>query len=273
VDLKTNSIVSKSAFRKKGQGYIRDTTLFYTPIEPGGLILPMSAAMIMDNYGVTFNDSVDLELGKTQINGRIILDAEQHKRRFTNLKMIIAESSNVGIAKMVNNSFKQHNYELNFKDMINDYVGTAKITPNESIIISQIPFQAFGYSLLLTPNDIFNFYKRVAQSDPTLFKHPETLTQVQTALGEVANNGTAKNLFRDAKYNYAAKTGTVLVEELKKGYAKNQFQSEFIGYDNAEHPRYACMVIIKCKPNSPNHFGATVAGPVFKDIMEAALKN
>jgi hypothetical protein len=33
------------------------------------------------------------------------------------------------------------------------------------------------------------------------------------------------------------------------------------------------MVIIKCKPNSPNHFGATVAGPVFKEIMEAALKN
>ena len=273
VDLKSNKIVSKSGFTKKGKDYVMDTTLFNKPIEPGSLMLPMSAAMIMDNYGVTLNDTTNLEGGKTILNGRVIVDAEHHDIKTANLKQIIAESSNVGIAKMVDKTFMAHNYELNFKDVMNDYVGTPKIIPNEDILTSQIPYQSFGYGVLLTPNEIFNFYKRVAQSDSTLFKHPETLTQVQVALAEVATNGTAKSLFRGAKYIYAAKTGTVLVADPKKGYANNQFQSEFIGYDNNVNPSYACMVIIKCKPQALNHFGATVAGPVFKSIIENALQH
>jgi cell division protein FtsI (penicillin-binding protein 3) len=272
VDLKTNAIVSKSAFSQKGKEYVIDTSLFNKAIEPGSLMLPMSAAIIMDNYSVTLNDTVDLEAGQTIIEGRRILDAEQHSTRVTNLKTVIAESSNVGIAKLVYNNFKEHGYQLNFNDIIYDYVGASVITPNETTLTSQIPFKAFGYGILLTPNQIFNFYKRVAQSDPTLFKNATTLTQVQSALVEVCNNGTAKKLFMGSPYIFAGKTGTVLVADAKKGYAKNQFQPEFIGYDNPNSPNYACMVIIRCKPNSPNHFGASVAGPVFKFIMDDVLK-
>jgi cell division protein FtsI (penicillin-binding protein 3) len=273
VDMTTDSIVSKSGFRKKGKGYIIDNSLFNIPIEPGSLIVPMSAAIIMDNYGVTLNDSIDLEAGKTIIDGRVIMDAEKHDIRFASLKQIIAENSNVGIAKMVNNNFKSHNYQLNFTEVINGYVENTnnKLIPNSDN--SSIPYNAFGYGSLLTPYQILKFYIRVAQSDASLFKNQATLTQVKSALREVVENGTAKRLFASSKINFAGKTGTVLVASEKNGYANNQFRSQFIGYDNYENPRYVCMVIITCKPKSPNHFGDSVAGPVFKEIMEDALKH
>jgi cell division protein FtsI (penicillin-binding protein 3) len=270
VNLSTNKVVAKSGFIKKGKDYIQDSSLFNKQIEPGSLLVPLSAAMIIDNFGITLNDSVDLEAGKTIINGRKIVDAEAHGRRNTNLKTIIAESSNVGIAKMVNNGFKTNNYQLNFEDQIKTYVGN----PNYIIPVSDeninLPYQAFGYGLLLTPNQILNFYTRVAKSDPSLFKNPTTLTQVQEALVEVCENGTAKKLFHDTKFSVAGKTGSNLVLR-KNGYANLQFQAAFVGYSSVQNPKYACMVIIKCKPNSPNHFGATVAGPVFKEIMEKVL--
>ena len=114
VDLSAGKVVAKSGFVKKANDYTPDSSLFDKPMEPGTLIVPMSAGVIMDNFGITLNDSVDLETGKTIINGRAIVDAEQHDQRFTKLKTIIGESSNVGIAKMVNKSFKSNNYQLHF---------------------------------------------------------------------------------------------------------------------------------------------------------------
>lgn len=271
VDLSTGKVVTKSGFVKKGNDYAPDSSLFDKQMEPGSLIVPLSAAVIMDNFGVTLNDSVDLEAGKTTLNGRVIVDAEQHGRRFANLKIIIGENSNVGIAKMVNNSFNSNNYQLHFEDYIKSYVGNSNYTIDESDEKLKLPYQAFGYGLLLTPNQILNFYTRVAKSDPSLFKNPNTLKQVQDALVEVCQNGTAKKLFHDAKFSVAGKTGTNLVLG-KNGYASNQFQSSFVGYSSTQNPKYACIVIIKCKPNSPNHFGASVAGPVFKEIMQIVLK-
>jgi hypothetical protein len=270
-DLKNNIIVSESYFSKNGKYYKKDPSLYNKAIEPGSLILPMSGALIMDNFGVTLSDTVDLEQGKAIINGRVIMDAEQYGKQAANLLTIISESSNVGIAKMVNKSFKKTNNQYNFQDVINEYVGDTIYKLNETSDIYQIPFQSFGYGLQLTPNQILNFYKRVAQSDSTLFNNLNTLTQVQKALKEVCTNGTAKTLFRDNKNTFAGKTGTSLVYG-KNGYASRQFQSSFIGYDAVESPNYICLVIIKCKPKSPNHFGASVAGPVFKSIMENILK-
>jgi hypothetical protein len=159
-----------------------------------------------------------------------------------------------------------------FKSMVLDYFNDMVPANFGFVSKSSLPFWAFGYGLTLTPNQIFSFYCRVANKDNTLFKNSNTFNQIQSALLEVCKNGTAKRLFLDAKYNVAGKTGTSLALN-KNGYTDAQYQASFIGYAPAENPKYACMVIIKCHKNAANHFGASVAGPVFKDIMENALKS
>ena len=54
----------------------------------------------------------------------------------------------------------------------------------------------------------------------------------------------------------------------KVTYADNQFQSSFVGYFPADNPQYTIAVVIINKPNIKNHYGGSVAGPVFKEISD-----
>ncbi|HEX3024566.1 MAG TPA: penicillin-binding transpeptidase domain-containing protein, partial [Chitinophagaceae bacterium] len=80
--------------------------------------------------------------------------------------------------------------------------------------------------------------------------------------------GTAKEIFKNSSYKVAGKTGTALVANDNKGYADEIFQSSFAGYFPANDPQYTILVVIKNKPHALNHYGASVAGPVFKEIAD-----
>jgi cell division protein FtsI (penicillin-binding protein 3) len=75
-------------------------------------------------------------------------------------------------------------------------------------------------------------------------------------------------LFKNNLYHVAGKTGTALVANGRMGYADKIYQSSFAGYFPAENPQYTCIVVIKNKPHAAIHFGADVAGPVFKEIAD-----
>jgi cell division protein FtsI (penicillin-binding protein 3) len=103
--------------------------------------------------------------------------------------------------------------------------------------------------------------------NPQLVK-PSTVKALQTALEGVCINGTAKGLFKNSLYKVAGKTGTALVANGNKGYADKIYQSSFAGYFPAENPQYTIVVIIKNKPHAYPFYGASVAGPVFKEISD-----
>ena len=69
-------------------------------------------------------------------------------------------------------------------------------------------------------------------------------------------------------YKVAGKTGTALVANGNKGYGEGIYQSSFAGYFPADNPQYTVVVIIKNKPHAASFYGASVAGPVFKEIAD-----
>jgi cell division protein FtsI (penicillin-binding protein 3) len=97
---------------------------------------------------------------------------------------------------------------------------------------------------------------------------PSTIKSLHTALEGVCINGTAKKLFVNSLYKVAGKTGTALVSNGNKFYSEGIFQSSFVGYFPAENPQYTIAVIIINHPHAANHFGASVAGPVWKEIAD-----
>ena len=54
-----------------------------------------------------------------------------------------------------------------------------------------------------------------------------------------------------------------------RGYSHNAFMSSFIGFAPADNPRYAMVVVLD--EARPLYYGGTVAAPVFKEVMAAAL--
>ncbi len=48
----------------------------------------------------------------------------------------------------------------------------------------------------------------------------------------------------------------------------NKFMDGYAPFDN---PKYACIVVIKCKPKAAEYYSAKIADPVFKEIMQYSI--
>ncbi len=155
---------------------------------------------------------------------------------------------------------------------------------------------SFGYEVLISPLQTLMLYNAVAndgkmmqpylvneirkggislkQNMPSVLEEKicseKTLSQLQACLEGVCSEegGTGYNLFKGSPYKVAGKTGTALVANGKRGYADHIYQSSFAGYFPANDPRYSIIVVIKNKPFAKKFYGASVAGPVFKEVSD-----
>lgn len=99
----------------------------------------------------------------------------------------------------------------------------------------------------------------------------KTLEELKECLQAVCTDGTAKGVFKHSFYSVAGKTGTSLVANGNRGYADHIYQSSFVGYFPANHPKYSCIVVIRNKPFATKYLGASVAAPVFKNIADKLM--
>jgi cell division protein FtsI (penicillin-binding protein 3) len=155
---------------------------------------------------------------------------------------------------------------------------------------------SFGYNLMVTPMHTAMLYNAVAnkgkmmkpylvkavkengklirEMEPTVVNEKicsdETLKQLNACLGGVTSmpGATGYSLFRNTAYTVAAKTGTALVANGTRGYADKIYQSSFAGFFPVENPQFTIVVVIKNKPHAEKFYGASVAGPVFKEISD-----
>ena len=104
----------------------------------------------------------------------------------------------------------------------------------------------------------------IRKNDPVVLEESicreTTLNQLKECLLGVCNEegGTAFKLLKGTNYQIAAKTGTALVANGKRGYADHIYQSSFAGYFPANDPKYSCIVVIKNKPFAKLFYGASV---------------
>ena len=83
--------------------------------------------------------------------------------------------------------------------------------------------------------------------------------------------GTAKDV-NVLGFKCAGKTGTAnKYDPATHQYAPDHYMSSFAGLAPADHPRFAIVVMID-DPSGGNHYGGTVAGPVFAKVASEALR-
>jgi|LauGreDrversion4_2_1035121.scaffolds.fasta_scaffold62763_3 cell division protein FtsI (penicillin-binding protein 3) len=273
-DVSTGKIIATSAFvskkTKSGTVYVKDSSILNTNFEPGSLMIPISTAYLIDNTNLDITDSVNIENGTTTIRGLKIFDSEKHEIKNVSIKTVNEISSNVGISKLydINVNYSQAS---NFIDAVNNYIFDSVYFGSIDKSEINLPLVTYGYGLMFTPNQILNFYNRVANNDQNMFSKPSTLVKMQEVLEGVSQNGTSKVLLKNSVTPIASKTGTTLAVS-KNGYTAKQYYSSMSGYAPISSPKYSCIVLIKCKTNSPQFYGAVVAGPVFRDILNEACK-
>ncbi len=98
---------------------------------------------------------------------------------------------------------------------------------------------------------------------------PETAATMREILTQVVERGTGTKA-QIPGIDVGGKTGTAQkILPGGKGYSHNAFMSSFVGFAPANNPRYAMVVVLD--EAHPLYYGGTVAAPVFKEVMEAAL--
>jgi cell division protein FtsI (penicillin-binding protein 3) len=85
----------------------------------------------------------------------------------------------------------------------------------------------------------------------------------------VVERGTAKSAQIDG-YTIAGKTGTAA--KLVNGrYSKSEYNASFVGFLPSRRPALTVIVVID-SPHGAGYTGGVVAGPIFKRIAEASLR-
>ena len=307
MEVKTGKIKAIANLGKVGEGkYAEDLNYAITPTEPGSTFKLVTLLSALEDGKVNLNSRVNLEGGVWKVSGQTVYDSEKHGKFDVSVLEAFEESSNVGMAKIamthysnnVNEYFK-HLTKLRLDSTSGlDLVGERQprlVKPGSRLWgPTTLPWMAFGYNIEITPLQTLNLYNSIAnngvmmrpylvnsiQEEGKIIKSispkvynaqlckPTTVRDLRIALEGVCINGTGKLLFKNSLYKVAGKTGTALVANGNKGYDEGIYQSSFAGYFPADNPQYTVVVIIKNKPHAASFYGASVAGPVFKEIAD-----
>ena len=307
MEVKTGKIKAIANLGKVGEGkYAEDLNYAITPTEPGSTFKLVTLLSALEDGKVNLNSRVNLEGGTWKVAGQTVYDSEKHGKFDASVLEAFEESSNVGMAKIAMAHYS-NNVNVYFKHLTKlrldstsgiDLVGERQprlVKPGSRLWgPTTLPWMAFGYNIEITPLQTLNLYNSIANNGvmmrpylvnsiqeegkkiksfyPTVYNaqlcKPSTVKDLRTALEGVCINGTAKKLFVSSLYKVAGKTGTAKVANGNKGYGEGIFQSSFAGYFPADNPQYTIVVIIKNKPHAANFYGASVAGPVFKEIAD-----
>ena len=307
MEVKTGKIKAIANLGKVGEGvYVEDLNYAITPTEPGSTFKLVTLLSALEDGNVTLNSRLNLEGGVWKVAGQTVFDSEKHGKFDASVLEAFEESSNVGMAKIAMTHYS-NKVDVFFKHLSKlrldstsgiDLVGERQprlVKPGSRLWgPTTLPWMAFGYNIEISPIQTLNLYNSIANNgvmmrpylvnaiqeegkkiktfSPTVYNaqlcKPSTIRDLRIALEGVCINGTAKTLFKNSLYKVAGKTGTAKVANGNKGYGEGIFQSSFAGYFPADNPQYTCVVIIKNRPHAPIFYGASVAGPVFKEIAD-----
>jgi AcrR family transcriptional regulator len=128
-----------------------------------------------------------------------------------------------------------------------------------------------------TRNDPFAYLKSHGEGDPTWRKDVDACCAanknepMERAMLELAvQPGATGPRARIMGWRVAGKTGTAHKQE-NGGYAPDKYLSSFVGLAPVSAPRLVVAVMID-EPSAGQHYGGTVAAPVFAQVMQGGLR-
>ncbi len=267
--------------------------------EPGSVLKMITAAAALEEGAFKESDEIFCENGKYRVANHILTDHRPHGT--LTFEEVIKLSSNIGTVKIAQKLGPDIIYKygqrfrlgkktnISMKGEVSGWLKAPKLWSKTTI--GAIPI---GYEVTVTPIQLVCAVAAVANGGvymkPQVVKYikdqqdniiksfkPEvvdriisidTANRVNEILSKVVEDGTGKRARIDG-VKVAGKTGTAR-KVVDGAYAKGKYYASFVGFAPADNPRIAAVVIFD-EPH-PSYFGGTVSAPVFKEIVENALK-
>jgi cell division protein FtsI (penicillin-binding protein 3) len=267
--------------------------------EPGSTFKILPIIKALETGRLQRSSIVNCEGGAYRVKGATIHDA--HPYGALTMDEVLAYSSNIGAAKIGQHFTPAELYDkirafgfgnLTFVELAGEQPGVVPNPKNWSG-----PTQSnlcYGHGLSCTALQLAMAYACIANDGllmkPRLIKSvdypdgsrreipaervrqvvsPEVARELTDMLENVVTYGTAKRSAVEG-IRIAAKTGTAQkVDRVRHTYFDKRFVSSLVGYFPAENPQYTLLIVVD-DPRG-EYFGATVAGPAFKNIIEEMI--
>ena len=273
-------------------------TLVYV-YEPGSVFKIVTLAAALEEDLVKETDKFFCEYGTYRVANHILHDHQPHG--ILTLRGIIEQSSNIGTTKVAQKLGPHliYKYARRFRfgmrtgiDLTGEVQGVLK-PPSlwSKTSIGAIPI---GQEVTVTALQLVCAIAAIANDGvymkPFVVKYikdnhdeliksfesqevdhvisVETAKRMKDILTGVVDDGTGK-LAKIEGIKVAGKTGTAQ-KVIGGQYSQNRFFASFIGFAPVEDAKLAVAVVFD-EPH-PSHFGGTVSAPVFKEVVENALK-
>lgn len=256
--------------------------------EPGSTVKPFIVSMALEKGFVKPDTVLDTRPFKV---GPLLVNDGSHQHDALTVAQVIQKSSNVGTVKMSqrldNKEMGEMLAELGFgtKPQIGfPGAATGKLRPWKTWKPVEKATMSYGYGLSASLLQIARAYTAIARDGelaplslikgeealpPVRIFEPETArTMRQLLRGTVSKEGTAP-LAQPMGYSAGGKTGTAEKQE-GRGYNSDKHRAWFSGISPIDNPRVVVAVMID-EPTGV-YFGGLVAAPVFKVVVEQALR-
>jgi cell division protein FtsI (penicillin-binding protein 3) len=232
------------------------------PTEPGSTFKLASMLAVIDDYGVSLDEKINVGNGECSYYNKTVKDAHNPESPILTVQRVFETSSNVGVTKLITKYYSKNPQQ--FADKLNSFHLNRKLgiaIPGEGIpFIPQtrtrhwsgitLPQLSYGYESLITPlhtltlyNAVANdgkmvkprFVKEIRRNGVTVKRYEseilinqivkkETIVKVKKLLEGVVQNGSGKTLNITA-FKVGGKTGTAQIAKLgaRKGSGKTAY--------------------------------------------------
>jgi len=271
------------------------------PFEPGSTMKIFSTAAALSSGICSPSTIFFCENGAYRIGANTIHDT--HPRGWLSLQQIVKYSSNIGITKVIEMVGADTLYTTLRKFGFGNKTGldcpgetAGSLSPNERW--SQIDTSAisFGQGLSVSAIQLISATAAIAndgirmkpyivhavtsqggrileQTQPQVVEQavsPEVATIVRRIMQTVVTEGGTGTNASLQGYTVCGKTGTAQKIGPDGKYARGKFTTSFVGIAPVENPHIVVLVVID-EPNG-EHYGGTVAAPVFQKIAHETLQ-
>ncbi|TVR82176.1 MAG: PASTA domain-containing protein [Saprospirales bacterium] len=305
----TGEIVAISNLERQNGVYIESYNhAIGSLVEPGSLFKLASVMALLEDGLVDVDEEIDINRGRTTICNRTVRDSEPHEYTRTSFRHSFEISSNVGVARVVNERYRMQNREADFISRLRQFgldrrteielSGEAdpyiKEAGNraENWSCLSLPWMSFGYELSMTPLQLLTFFNAVANNGKAVRPY---------LVSELRRDGRTIRSFRPTVLNPAiASEATIgVAQELLKGVVENgtgrRIKSEAfeiagktgttqLNYTDAGRERTVYQasfagyfpaeapeytaIVMISEPSRNGFYGGTVAAPVFREIAD-----
>ncbi len=258
-------------------------------IEPGSTMKPVTVAAALEAGVITPTTVFNTNPGWIP-NGRW-RTTDTHNYGVLDTTGVIRKSSNVGTSKIVHRMRSQDFYDFLVKMGYGRSTGSGFPGENPGRLLKPQLWSgttkqtmSYGYGMNATPLQIAHAYATLGNGGravrPTFVKGDtakveqivdariagEVLKMMQTVT-EPGGTATQASILG---YHVAGKTGTAR-KASNGGYSK-RYVSFFAGLVPVDNPRFSMAVVIDDPDPSRGYYGGVVSAPVFKNVMEGALR-